>query len=669
MTSKSQTFLRRWLASLASGLLFLSVSAQAQTTPNVKVEILGIGAESLLGYGATAANPIGPLTDPEWDGLDELGGATDPSWNWVEATASIEPDFEGGENAFNIFDHKVGATNDKWCCDDPTADNPVWVAVKLPKAVSITHFTVASGNDSPDRDPTDWAIQGSNDGTTYTDIYHFTDTTVPWTDRNQVVKFTLPVASPLYTYIRYIAWETPGTLHQINEIEYYGSAGTPADSDGDGMPNDWETQHGLNPNDPTDATKDFDGDGVSNLDEYKAGTDPSDTTKPTIVSSSTTSTLDTVKLTFSEELNPATATNIVNYTISPTLAVTAASYSKKVVTLTTAKQAAGGTNYTVAVKGVTDTSKNEVAAGTQASVFSYILTKAGVGRFSYWGGIDTTAVDALTSDPRYPASPDLVAAVYSMNSRDAFPDDSHENYGATIDALLTPTESASYDFFLSSDDNSQLWVSTDDKEANLAMVAEEAACCNAFMEPGAAQTSTAPIALVAGKSYFLRLIYKEGGGGDYGQAAWRKVGDTTPAASLTPIPGKFLTSPVDLAVPAEGTFTTQAPAANAKKVSPAAAITVGHRDGKTVWTASNVSMKFDGATVTPTFVKDGDHHLQAKRLVAEQVLAYRGPHLCRRRRQARYARMAIRDCRLQRTHQGFRCRVSSNHPRRSQAHS
>ncbi len=46
------------------------------------------------------------------------------------------------------------------------------------------------------------------------------------------------------------------------------------DKDGDGMPNDWETSHGLNPNDKTDATKDPDHDGLSNLTEYKIGSDP-----------------------------------------------------------------------------------------------------------------------------------------------------------------------------------------------------------------------------------------------------------------------------------------------------------------------------------------------------------------------------------------------------------
>ncbi len=47
------------------------------------------------------------------------------------------------------------------------------------------------------------------------------------------------------------------------------------DSDGDGMPDEWETAHGLDPS-LDDALLDFDGDGLPNIVEFHAGTDPRD---------------------------------------------------------------------------------------------------------------------------------------------------------------------------------------------------------------------------------------------------------------------------------------------------------------------------------------------------------------------------------------------------------
>lgn len=54
----------------------------------------------------------------------------------------------------------------------------------------------------------------------------------------------------------------------------YAPATAQADADHDGMPDAWETQNGLNPNDPSDGAMDSDKDGYTNLEEYLNGTNP-----------------------------------------------------------------------------------------------------------------------------------------------------------------------------------------------------------------------------------------------------------------------------------------------------------------------------------------------------------------------------------------------------------
>jgi hypothetical protein len=339
------------------------------------------------------------------------------------------------------------------------------------------------------------------------------------------------------------------------------------DTDGDGIPDDWETHYGANPNDPTDANKHCGTSKLTYLQAYQLGLDPCDVSPPAVVSTSGNGSMAAMSLTFNKGLDSSIATNTDNYSISPNLTISAANYGANVVTLITSTQAFGAT-YTVSMKNLADRATNVITAGTTAKVNSYVLGTNGVLKFSYWGdatggdAISGTDVGSLEADPRYPNSPSLVLPVYSFNSRDAFPDDSHDNYGSTIEGILTPKDTAQYTFFLRSDDSSQLWLSSDSTPGKLALIAEETGCCQAFLEPdpnqgaawhdngaGMGQTTLTPISLQAGKAYFIRTIHKEGGGGDYSQVAWRKIGDKTPAGSLTPIPGGFLSSPVALPVP------------------------------------------------------------------------------------------------------------------------
>jgi hypothetical protein len=65
-----------------------------------------------------------------------------------------------------------------------------------------------------------------------------------------------------------------GTGRWINDPSEVGgwptlaSTTPPVDRDRDGMPDDWETAHNLNPTDSSDGAEDADGDGYSNFEEY-----------------------------------------------------------------------------------------------------------------------------------------------------------------------------------------------------------------------------------------------------------------------------------------------------------------------------------------------------------------------------------------------------------------
>lgn len=71
-----------------------------------------------------------------------------------------------------------------------------------------------------------------------------------------------------------------GIITDISQVGGYPEyKGKPyKDSDGDGMPDDWEIKHGLNPKDPSDANGDLNGDGYTNIEKYINGIDPSQKT-------------------------------------------------------------------------------------------------------------------------------------------------------------------------------------------------------------------------------------------------------------------------------------------------------------------------------------------------------------------------------------------------------
>jgi|GEM_PF-3383159 len=82
--------------------------------------------------------------------------------------------------------------------------------------------------------------------------------------------FTFPGS---FQGVQYVDIVFQGGTWGWDDLEFTPGGNLP-DGDGDGMPDDWETAHGFDPADPSDAALDGDGDGLTNLDEYYAGTDP-----------------------------------------------------------------------------------------------------------------------------------------------------------------------------------------------------------------------------------------------------------------------------------------------------------------------------------------------------------------------------------------------------------
>ncbi len=62
-------------------------------------------------------------------------------------------------------------------------------------------------------------------------------------------------------------------IRQMGGFPEYKKYKTWKDSDGDGMPDEWEIANGLNPNDPSDANLDCNGDGYTNIEKYINGID------------------------------------------------------------------------------------------------------------------------------------------------------------------------------------------------------------------------------------------------------------------------------------------------------------------------------------------------------------------------------------------------------------
>ena len=78
-------------------------------------------------------------------------------------------------------------------------NNPEWIQQEFAQGVRVTKYSLTSANDAPGRDPVDWTLSGSNDGTNFTEIDSRTGQS--FESRGQTREFLI-TNDTSYTYYR-----------------------------------------------------------------------------------------------------------------------------------------------------------------------------------------------------------------------------------------------------------------------------------------------------------------------------------------------------------------------------------------------------------------------------------------------------------------------------------
>jgi hypothetical protein len=279
-----------------------------------------------------------------------------------------------------------------------------------------------------------------------------------------------------------------------------------------------------------------------------------------------------IKVSFNKRIDPTSGSVPGNYVLSPPVTVSSVYVPANTQGAafggdwrTAFLQTAGltpGTKYSLTVSGVADQAQTPNTITPAAKSFRAPLLTSGVVYWDYYYPVTPQAVASLTGLASFPFAPDTNADFTAfdsdqitggdLNNNPAF-GSAGDNYGDSISGWVTPTVSGDYNFFLASDDSSELFLSTNSDPANAVIIADEPSCCHGFQEPGVSTTTSGLITLAAGTPYFIQALHTEGGGGDYVKVAWRLSTDTTAATNLPPIQTQFLSGFAPVAAP---TFTS-----------------------------------------------------------------------------------------------------------------
>ena len=273
------------------------------------------------------------------------------------------------------------------------------------------------------------------------------------------------------------------------------------------------------------------------VDPAELGPRPMDYVPIEVITARTWGNPNGLEVRFSAPVDPATATNAANYTIVPGIVVQRAVMGTNAwtVKLTTTTMA-DAILHTLAVSNVQDLAFPAHTIQPGATV--PILKAQGVITRKVFNGIGGNWLNSLTNSPKFPNNPDAVDWQAGFEA----PANQGDYYGEQMIGFVCPPITGDYQFFLSSDNEGLLYLSTDAIPANKVAVASVPDVSNYRQWNKYASQASAYVKLVAGRIYYIEALMGESNGNDWLSVTWRMRGMPAPADGDAPIPGGFLSS-------------------------------------------------------------------------------------------------------------------------------
>ncbi|GAA4419274.1 hypothetical protein GCM10023187_53420 [Nibrella viscosa] len=161
---------------------------------------------------------------------------------------------------------------------------------------------------------------------------------------------------------------------------------------------------------------------------------------------------------------------------------------------------------------------------------------AGYATLKRWTGLNTSSLSDLSSQTNnFTITPASVSNVTELRTETSWGD----SYGQQIQGYITAPQTGGYTFWISSDDQSELYLSTSESPSAMQRVAWVDNWTNPEVWNQEANQKSATINLVACQRYYFEIRHREGGWGDNLAVGWAKPGQSTASPSEI-VPGAVL---------------------------------------------------------------------------------------------------------------------------------